>query len=207
MKYSIFLVASLLIVGACSPKNNENTSNAEGETKKEIVENKEENNNNKNGEVAIAYVNFDSLMTNFKMAKEFRDKLNNERIKSENQLQSEGRKLEIQAQEYQMKAKNWSNFEIQQRQQELVEKEKSLMEMEERLTRKYEEMSVDFSERVNKSLMTFIENYATEQGFDFILASGQGSSVLYGKKQYNVTAEILEALNTQYTNTNKDQAK
>jgi hypothetical protein len=30
---------------------------------------------------------------------------------------------------------------------------------------------------------------------------------LYGKKQYNVTAEILEALNTQYTNINKDQAK
>ena len=193
-------------MGACSPKNNDNTPNAEGETKKEVVEKKEENNENKS-EISIAYVNFDSLMTNFKMAKEFRDKLNNERIKSENQLQSEGRKLEIQAQEYQMKAKNWSNFEIQQRQQELVEKEKSLMEMEERLTRKYEEMSVDFSERVNKSLMTFIENYATEQGFDFILASGQGSSVLYGKKQYNVTAEILEALNTQYTNINKDQAK
>lgn len=206
MKYSIFLVASLLFVGACSPKNNDNSNQPETETKKEVVENKEENNESK-GEVSIAYVNFDSLMTNFKMAKEFRDKLNNERIKSENQLQSEGRKLEIQAQEYQMKAKNWSNFEIQQRQQELVEKEKSLMEMEERLTRKYEEMSVDFSERVNKSLMTFIENYATEHGFDFILASGQGSSVLYGKKQYNLTSEILEALNTEYSNSNTAQAK
>lgn len=206
MKYSIFLVASLLFVGACSPKNNDNSNQTETETKKEVVENKEENNESKS-EVSIAYVNFDSLMTNFKMAKEFRDKLNNERIKSENQLQSEGRKLEIQAQEYQMKAKNWSNFEIQQRQQELVEKEKSLMEMEERLTRKYEEMSVDFSERVNKSLMTFIENYASEHGFDFILASGQGSSVLFGKKEYDVTADILEALNTEYSNSNTAQAK
>jgi outer membrane protein len=67
------------------------------------------------------------------------------------------------------------------------------------LNKRLADIDKDLVNRVN----TLIEKISKEKGYDYILMKGGGAGVLYGKKELDVTQEILKALNEEYNKTKK----
>ncbi len=54
-------------------------------------------------------------------------------------------------------------------------------------------------DKINEDIETFLEGYAKAKGYTYILGtSEQTKSVLYGQEKLNITAEVIEALNSDY---------
>lgn len=54
-------------------------------------------------------------------------------------------------------------------------------------------------DKINEDIEGFLEGYAKSNGYTYILGtSEQTKSVLYGQESLNITAEVIEALNSDY---------
>jgi outer membrane protein len=77
----------------------------------------------------IAYLNVDSLQSNYKLYSELINKLKRRQAKYEKELQSKSALFEKKVMEFQKKAPTMTQFEGQMRQKELAEEEQVLYQM------------------------------------------------------------------------------
>ena len=198
-KYMMMAAGAVLALASCnnaSPKMDEQPAAAD---------------NNAAGGVKIAYVEVDSLMTQYEFCKEFTLILQKQSNNARNTLNQKGQQLQNAAANFQQKLQNngfTSREQAESQQAAIQRQQQSLQELQARLENELATKTQKYNEALRDSLMHFLEAYNKDKKFDLILTK-QGDNILYAAKRFDITNDVINGLNKRYKKApaKKEEAK
>ena len=164
----------------------------------------------------IAYVEVDSLMTQYTFAKDYSVTLQKKSNNARNTLNQKGNALQAAAANFQQKLNN-NGFQSREQaasQQAAIERQqRDLQELQARLENELANETSKFNEALRDSLQNFLKVYNKDKKYDLILAKS-GDNILIADKKLDVTQDVINGLNKRYkpsakpaADTKKDEAK
>lgn len=149
----------------------------------------------------IAYVNIDTLTSQYQMWQDEADSLSIKQQNAEATIQAKGQSFAAQVQALQKKVQSnsISQQEFEQEQARLAQLQQNIEEFQARLSASLQEEYAAKLQAMTDTIKNFIDGYAKEKGFDLILCKSSGiDNVLYAKETFDVTSEVVNALNKRY---------
>ncbi len=201
-KYMFLAAAAVVALASCnneSPKMDERPATADA---------------SQTGGVKIAYVEVDSLMTQYKFCKEFSLILEKKSNNARNTLNSKGQALQNAMANFQQKLQNnsFTSREQAEGQQAAIQRQQqSLQELQARLENELAQETQKYNIGLRDSLQHFLADYNKDKKFDLILTK-QGDNILYAAKRFDITDDVINGLNKRYkssikTNTKEEKKK
>lgn len=148
----------------------------------------------------IAFVDRTDVINNYqaKLDIEERFKIKNEAfIKRRDSL---GRAFQLEAQDFQLNLNKLSDKKAQELYQQLDQKQKLLQQQ---FQIEQQELQNEFNTEIDSTIARvkrFVEKYGNENGYDYIFGTSDATStIMYGPKEENISKDILEALNADYS--------
>ena len=157
----------------------------------------------------IAYVEVDSLMTQYEFCKEFTLILQKKSNNARNTLNQKGQALQSAMQNFQQKLNNngFTSREQAEGQQAAIQRQQqSLQELQARLENELASETAKYNEGLRDSLQHFLAAYNKDKKYDLILTK-QGDNILYANKRFDITNDVINGLNKHYKSTLKTEAK
>ena len=166
---------------------------------------------NNNSGLKIAYVEVDSLMTQYEFCKEFTLTLQKKSNNARNTLNQKGQQLQSAAANFQQKLQNngfTSREQAESQQAAIQRQQQSLQELQARLENELAQETAKYNEALRDSLMNFLNAYNKDKKYDLILTK-QGDNILYAAKRFDITNDVINGLNKRYKKTpaKKDEKK
>lgn len=155
------------------------------------------------GGLKIAYVEVDSLMTQYEFCKEFTLTLQKKSNNARNTLTQKGQQLQSAAANFQQKLQNngFSSREQAESQQAAIQRQQqSLQELQVRLENELANETAKYNDALRDSLMHFLDAYNKDKKYDLILTK-QGDNILYAAKRFDITNDVINGLNKRYKKT------
>ena len=146
----------------------------------------------------IAYVEVDSLMTQFEFAKEKSKELENKILNARNTLTQKGNQLQAAANNFQQKLQNngfTSREQAESVQQALQRQQNDLAALQARLENELASEQQKFLEALQDSLNNFLADYNKDKKYDMIINK---SAILFAEKKYDITQDVINGLNKRY---------
>ncbi len=195
----LFLLA-VAAIAACSGNN--------GETSKSTVASPVKNTEN-NG-LKIAYVLIDTLTSQYELYKDVSDNFQKKQANAESTINEKGKNFSNQVQDFQRKAQ--ANMLTQEQynneQARLAKLQQDVQDLQARLSNSLQEEYQKELQALTDTIQNFMKVYAREKGYDFILCKSSGiDNVLYANEAYDVTSEVVVALNKRYAKSKKTTEK
>ena len=148
----------------------------------------------------IAYVEVDSLMTQYTFAKDYSVTLQKKSNNARNTLNQKGNALQAAAANFQQKLNN-NGFQSREQaasQQAAIERQqRDLQELQARLENELASETAKFNEALRDSLQNFLKVYNKDKKYDLILAKS-GDNILIADKKLDVTQDVINGLNKRY---------
>ena len=159
--------------------------------------------------VKIAYVEVDSLMTQYEFCKEFSLILQKKSNNARNTLNAKGQQLQSAMVNFQQKLQNngfTSREQAESQQAAIQRQQQSLQELQVRLENELASETQKYNDALRDSLQHFLKDYNKDKAFDLILTK-QGDNILYAAKRFDITNDVINGLNKRYKSTLKSEAK
>jgi outer membrane protein len=192
-KYMFFAAAAMVALASCnneSPKMDEKPAADDA---------------GQGGSVKIAYVEVDSLMTQYEFCKEFTLILEKKSTNARNTLNSKGQALQSAMANFQQKLQNngFTSREQAEGQQAAIQRQQqSLQELQARLENELAQETQKYNAGLRDSLSHFLDAYNKDKKYDLILTK-QGDNILYAAKRFDSTADVINGLTKRYKSTLK----
>ncbi|MBF6653834.1 hypothetical protein C3B47_13270 [Flavobacterium columnare] len=154
-------------------------------------------------EVKTAYIDTVKLMEDYTEAKELQDKFKTKGEVKGRELELEARKLEAEKANFQQNAMAKGQAWAQQKYAELQQRSQQLAYAEQAIAQQLQAEGGSKRDSVVEKVRTFIKDYGKKNGYDYIYGTGDAASVLYAKDSYDITKEVVKALNEKYTSEGK----
>ena len=154
----------------------------------------------------IAYIEVDSLMTQFEFAKEKSAELEKKSLNARNTLNQKGNQLQAAANNFQQKLQNngfTSREQAESVQAALQKQQNDLAALQARLENELASEQQKFLQALQDSLNNFLTIYNKDKKFDVILNK---SSILFAEKKYDITQDVINGLNKRYSKSAKPAA-
>lgn len=147
----------------------------------------------------IAYVEVDSLMTQYEYCKEYSLILEKKSQNIQSTLQQKGQALQAAANNFQQKLQQnaYTREQAEQIQIGLQKQNADLEALQQRLSAEFQEETAKFNDALHDSLQHFIAKYNKDKKFTMIL-SKSGDNILYADKSADITSDIIAGLNKAY---------
>ena len=149
----------------------------------------------------VAYLNIDSLLVNYTFAQEVNEKLMKKQEDARLKLNTKARTLQNEMADFQRKLENnafLSRERAEREQQRLLGKQQELQELEAKLT---EDILIE-NQKLNAQLADTLNNFLAEFNADgryhMILSNNAKDNVLQAAPSYDITNEVIAALNARY---------
>ena len=155
----------------------------------------------------IAYVEVDSLMTQYDFAKDYSETLQNKSNNARNTLTQKGNALQAAVNNFQQKLNNngFTSREQAASQQAAIERQqRDLQELQARLENELANETAKFNEALRDSLQNFLKAYNQDKKFDLILSKA-GDNILMANKKYDITNDVINGLNKRYKPAKKEE--
>ena len=157
----------------------------------------------------IAYVEVDSLMTQYDFAKDYSVTLQKKSNNARNTLNQKGSSLQAAMANFQQKMNN-NGFQSREQaasQQAAIERQqRDLQELQARLENELANETAKFNEALRDSLQNFLKSYNQDKKYDLILSKA-GDNILVGNKRFDITQDVINGLNKRYKPTAKPAAE
>ena len=157
----------------------------------------------------IAYVEVDSLMTQYNFAKDYSVTLQKKSNNARNTLNQKGNALQAAMANFQQKLNN-NGFQSREQaasQQAAIQRQQNdLQELQARLENELASETAKFNEALRDSLQNFLKAYNQDKKFDLILSKA-GDNILMGNKKLDITQDVINGLNKRYKPTAKPAAE
>ena len=153
----------------------------------------------------IAYVEVDSLMSQYNFCKEYTLILQKKSNNARNTLNQKGTQLQKAAANFQEKLQSngfASREEAERVQMALQRQQQDLQELQNRLGSELDAETAKFNEALRDSLQNFLKVYNKSKKYDLILSKA-GDNILYAAKKYDITQDVINGLNKRYKSTLK----
>lgn len=148
----------------------------------------------------IAYVEVDSLMTQYNFAKDYSVTLQKQSNNARNTLNQKGNALQAAVANFQQKVNNngFTSREQAASQQAAIERQqRDLQELQARLEGELANQTAKFNEALRDSLQNFLKDYNNDKKYDMILAKS-GDNILMANKRFDITQDVINGLNKRY---------
>lgn len=146
----------------------------------------------------IAYVNNTKLFKNFSGYREALEKYQKQHEFLQANLDSLSKEYETQVKFYQSKESSLSEEEKKQYQSQLIRQERNVIGYKKAIEQKITEEESKLQEGVYNQVNSYIKEYGTTHGYDYILGSSGDGNLLFAKDSKDITEEVLIALNQKY---------
>lgn len=153
----------------------------------------------------IAYVNIDTIISEYQFFVDKRENLNEKMGESEAELQLKSRSFEREVRDFQEQVNKGliTRTKAQMLQQELAQKEQELYSTRDNIAQQLSEEEQVMLRQGLDRIMKFLEEYNKEHNYRYVLSKTFGSQVLYADKNLNITRDVLNGLNEKYEQENK----
>ena len=149
----------------------------------------------------IAYLNVDSLLVNYLFAQEASEKLMKKQEDARLKLNTKARTLQNEMADFQRKLENnafLSRERAEKEQQRLLKKQQELQELEAKLTEDIMIENQKLNMQLADTLTNFLKSYNADGRYHVILSNSAKDNVLMAAEGYNITDEVVDALNARY---------
>jgi outer membrane protein len=149
---------------------------------------------------AIAYVNIDSVLQNYKMFTDLKSELETKKNRLEADMGSKTKNYQSALLDYQNKTQKGliTRATAADLEQQLGAEQQKLMQLQQQYQGQLaEEEQVMHSQLLN-AVMEFLKVYNKNKGFTYILGNSFGGNILYADTKNDVTGEVIKGLNAEY---------
>lgn len=150
-------------------------------------------------ELSIAYVNSDSLLTNYDFFKDLEKKFTDKREKLNKEYQNRAEGLQREINNFQTTAGNMTISQARAVEEDLRKKQQNLMMYQEQLGQQLMQeesvMNADLYDKVSD----YLQEYGKNKNLQIVLTYTKGSGVLYANEGLDITKEVIVGLNNAYT--------
>ena len=149
----------------------------------------------------IAYVQIDTLTSQYQKCKDLEEEFTKKRANAEGTINAKGKNFTAQMQEFNRKyqSNQFTQQQFEAEQARLAKLQQDLESLQARLSNSLQEEYQKEFQALTDTIQNFTKSYAKEKGYDFILCKSSGiDNVLYANEAYDVTDEVVKALNKRY---------
>lgn len=149
----------------------------------------------------IAYINIDSLLMDYVFAQEANEKLMSKQEDARLQLNQKARSLQNDMAEFQRKLDNnafLSRGRAESEAQRLQKRQQDLQDLEAKLTQDIMLENQNLNLQLRDTLDNFLKVFNADGRYEMILSNTQSDNVLFSKPIYDITQEVVAALNDRY---------
>jgi outer membrane protein len=158
-------------------------------------------------EVKTAYVDTSVLMKEYTEAKDLEAKYKAQAEEKGRQLQAEITRFKQDAANFQSQAQANGQAWAQQRGAELQKREQQLGYAQQQLSQQLQQESGVEMDSLVSGVNKFIKDYGKKNGYSYIYGTGDAATVLYAEEKYDITKDIIKALNDKYKAQPKTEEK
>jgi outer membrane protein len=152
------------------------------------------------GGMKIAYVEVDSLMTQYDFAKDYSLSLQKKSNNARNTLTQKGNQLQAAMANFQQKLQS-NGFQSREQaasvQAGIERQQRDLQELQSRLEGELANETQKFNAALRDSLNSFLVAYNKDKKYDIIMSKA-GDNLLYADKRYDITNDVINGLNKRY---------
>ena len=188
-KYFTFMAfaAAAVLFAACGTKN-------EDETTKEPAQQEEA------AGLKIAYVELDTLMSQYQLYKDYSEVLTRKGNNIQKPLAQKQRALENHAAAVQKKYESnefTTRDEVERAQASIQKEQNDLAELADRLQNEFAMEQARINEEARDSIQSFLKRYNKSKKYDYVMVKA-GDNLLIANPKYNITNDIVKGLNKRY---------
>lgn len=146
----------------------------------------------------IAYLNVDSLLVNYVFAQDASERLMKKQEDARLKLNSKARTLQSEMADFQRKLENnafLSRERAEKEQQRLLNKQQELQELEAKLTEEIMLENQKLNMQLADTVTNFLQEFNADGRYHVILSNSAKDNVLMAAEQYDITSQVIEALN------------
>jgi outer membrane protein len=158
-------------------------------------------------EVKTAYVDTSVLMKEYTEAKDLEAKYKAQSSEKGRQLEAEINRFKQDASNFQAQAQANGQEWAQKRGAELQKREQELGYAQQALAQQLQQQGGAEMDSLVSGVKKFIKAYGKEKGYSYIYGTGDAATVLYAEDKYDITKEVVKALNDKYKSTAKSDDK
>ena len=208
MKTSSRLAYSLLVAGvaalmlglqSCTPKESQSSA--------AVVTNDSAASADR---LAVAYVNLDSLLTNYQYSKDLQDEFMRKAESKQATINQQGKALEADMAEFQRKVENNAFFDAdraRREQERILKRQQDFQALSQKLSMEMQEDQLKMNTALSDTIRSLIKVYNETQGhYRMIFSNTMGDNLLYADEVYDITKEVTEFLNGRYNKKSGDTA-
>lgn len=157
----------------------------------------------------IVYVEIDSIMRHYEMAKELLASIEDKSKSYDADLNNKQKSLQSAGLDFQNKIQKGlvTQAQAQEMQQQLAGQEQGLYQLRDQYRGKIAEDAQVNQRNIISSIMEFLKEYNKSKGYQYILANQFPSSILYADSTLNITNDIIAGLNAKYKSTKGSSKK
>ena len=188
-KYFTFMafVAAIVFFASCNTKKEE-------EQPKETPQEEEATG------LKIAYVELDTLMSQYQLYKDYSEVLTRKGNNIQKTLAQKQRALENHAAAVQKKYESnefTTRDEVERAQASIQKEQNDLAELADRLQNEFAMEQARINEEARDSIQSFLKRYNKTKKYDYVMVKA-GDNLLIANPKYNITNDIVKGLNKRY---------
>lgn len=158
-------------------------------------------------EVKTAYVDTSVLMKEYTEAKDLEAKYKAQAEEKGRQLQAEITRFKQDAANFQSQAQANGQQWAQQKGAELQKREQQLGYAQQALSQQLQQESGAEMDSLVSGVKKFIKDYGKKNGYAYIYGTGDAATILYAEDKFDITKEVVKALNEKYQAAPKTEEK
>ena len=181
------LLAATMWLGACGAKDEEETTTEGTQTEQ-------------TDGVKIAYVELDTLMSQYQLYKDYSEVLTRKGNNIQKTLAQKQRALESHAAAVQKKYESngfTTRDEVERAQASIQKEQNELAELADRLQNEFAMEQARINDEARDSIQSFLKRYNKTKKYDYVLVKA-GDNLLIANPQFNITNDIVKGLNKRY---------
>ena len=151
------------------------------------------------GDMKIAYVEVDSIMSQYKFCKEYSLILQKKGQNIQNALAQKQQALQAAAANFQQKVQQnaYTREQAEGVNASLQKQSNDLQMLNQRLSAEFQNETDQFNKALRDSIQHYLASYNKDKKYSIIF-SKQGDNLLYADKAYDITNDIIAGLNKAY---------
>ena len=154
------------------------------------------------GALPVAFVNLDSILQGYTFALEAQDKLMTRQENARMELNQKARTLQNEMVDFQRKLENnafLSRQRAESEQQRILKKQQDLENREAQLTQEILLENQQLQAQLADTILSYLKELNAEGRYQMIFSNNAKDNILLSVEGYDITAEVVSALNARYT--------
>ena len=147
----------------------------------------------------IAYINVEDIMKDYEATKVMQEEMQAKQEQISKELDSISAPFQLEVKEYYENAPKMSTEKRAEVEAQLQQKSQAFQTRQQQATQQLQLENQVNGEAITKKIDSFVANYATSNGLGLVLGTSGNGTVMYGDDKLNITTEILEILNDEYS--------